>query len=176
MSQASLLDWLGVDVWQLRVPPTVPPATPRPQETEVPASAAAARQQASAHGVSGPDVGRADTVDRRENIEPTPSPVSDPGTVLVSESEPSLARAKPVPSSRLIVVVPGGGAPPALLARIVRVAPRAVTVCTESTGADDQPLIRWQGQDWLLRDLQRDSARKRRLWRALCLPQSSTDE
>ncbi|HUX83387.1 MAG TPA: hypothetical protein VMV35_11190 [Halothiobacillus sp.] len=158
MNQTTVLDWLGIDVWRLRVPSPIPAATP---PMAVPAGA---------HEVQ--PVARASPL---IDVEPMPEPVADLPAAPVSVSE-SPATPSPAPSSRILTLcVPAGGATLPLFARIAQTVPRSVTVVNESTEITSSSLIRWQGQDWLLRDLRQDPGLKRRLWRALCIPASSAE-
>lgn len=157
MNQATVLDWLGIDVWRLRVPSPIPAATP---PMAVPAGAHKPLPAARA----------APLID----VEPL-SEFEDLIVAPVSVSE-SPAAPSPASSSRILTLcVPAGGATLPLFARIVQTVPRSVTVVNESTEITSSPLIRWQGQDWLLHDLRQDPGLKRRLWRAMCLPVSSVE-
>lgn len=146
MNQAAVLDWLGIDVWRLRVPAPIPAATP-PVAVPVDEVQPVARA--------------APLID----VEPMPEPMPEPSAAPSS-----------VPSSLILTLcVPAGGATLPLFTRIARTVPRSVTVVTESTEIGGNPLILWQGRDWRLNDLRQDPALKRRLWRALCLPASSAE-
>lgn len=159
MNQAAVLDWLGIDVWRLRVPSPVPTASP-------PAIATSAVET-----IVPPSAQR----DRPADAEPAHLPVSGPGPLPLAVSVSPVSPANTVPPLTLMLCVPSGAAKPALLTRIAQSAPRSVTVCSESMDTIDESMIHWQGRDWLLRDLRQDPGLKRRLWRALCLPASSAE-
>ncbi len=162
MNQASVLDWLGIDVWQLREPRSVP----QPLQSESVESTTTSPLLAPQ-----PEVARPDTTDTQPLLESVPDAAARSEPVPHPPTHPSLAVTASF--STLTICVPSGATTHLLFARIAQTVPRSVTVVTESTEITGSARIRWQGREWPLHDLQQDPGLKRRLWRTLCLPPSS---
>lgn len=173
MNQTSTLAWLGIDVWRPRIAPPrasadwlrLAPSSSAPIEGVPPVD----RMPDAAPVVPVADGGGAfQWGDPRQSTPPVAAAETGvrSGSALQTPSiEPALA-----PILTLRVAAPD--ALPALFAHILNAVPHAVSVRRESTGSEGRPLLRWQGQDWLLSDLLRDPGMKRRLWRTLCVPQA----
>lgn len=165
MNQATILEWLGIEVWRPRVTPPL-----------FTASVTSTGQSAASAGIAHEALGRTEQLSEELVTDQsaamvTPHRSLDEEQAAVAGASESRENLDSEALARVVLLkIHDPDTPPMLFARIAQILPRDLLVRPVLADAADTPSLHWQGVDWRLSDLRQDSGLKRRLWRALCLP------